>query len=174
MIQKKKFDDWKILGVLASSVRTEILKLLLNFEFRSLTEISRELKHLDWDMSLSGLLKHMKLLEEAGLVRHESGIFAEKPDARKVLYCLEGRERIEELLDKVEKKVIGPLYAGVIFGNTAKMAHRVQGMRRDSFSREYERLKSLLSKCDSEEVYKFLTQDEKKKLKLWRMMISIM
>jgi len=171
---KIKVDDWGLLGVFESEVRVEILKMLLSFEFRSLSEIAGILEKRGWKMTLSGVLKHMKELEKVGLVRRESGIFGEKPDARKTIYFLEGRERVEKLLERLENEIMNQVKAGTIFGETAKMARQMQGTGRGLTDKEKERLGSLMAECESENVFKCLTEDEKKKLKLWRMMMSIM
>jgi hypothetical protein len=173
-ISNSKTNDWEFLGIFKSDVRVKIIELLLGFEFRSLSEIAGSLENSGWKMTLSGVLKHMKELEKAGLVRHESGIFVEKPDARKTIYFLEGRERVEKMLRQLKTDIVNPLRAGVLFNETAKVARRIQGMRRGLIEKEKERLKSLLTECESEKVYKYLTEDEKKKLKFWRMMMSIM
>jgi len=170
---KLEVSDWGLLGVFGNKVRVEIVKLLLDFEFRSLSEIAKGLENRGWKMTLSGVLKHMRELEKAGLVRQQPGIFAEKPDARKTLYFLEGRERVEKVLLQLENDVINPLRAGVIFGETAKIARRIQGMKYGLIEKEKARLESFLDECESENVYGYLTEDEKKKLKLWRMMLSI-
>jgi DNA-binding transcriptional ArsR family regulator len=171
---KLEVSDWGLLGIFENRVRVEIVKLLLELEFRSLSEIAQSLENRGWKMTLSGVLKHMRELEKAGLVRHEPGIFAEKPDARKTLYFLEGRERVEKVLQQLEGDIVSPLRAGVIFSETAKIARRVQGMRHGLVNKEKVHLESLLDECESEKVYGYLTEDEKKKLKLWRMMMSIM
>jgi len=171
---KLEVSDWRLLGVFENKVRVEIVKLLLELEFRSLSEIAESLENRGWKMTLSGVLKHMRELEKAGLVRHEPGIFAEKPDARKTLYFLEGRERVEKVLQQLENDIVNPLRAGVIFSETAKIARRIQGMRYGLVDKEKRCLESLLDECESEKVYGYLTEDEKKKLKLWRMMMSIL
>lgn len=165
--------DWKLIGVFSNAVRVEIIKMLLEFEFRSLSEIAKTLEKRGWKMSLSGVLKHMKELEKAGLIRHDPGIFAEKPDARKTMYSLEGRERIEKILQKLEGDVVVALKAGMIFSEAANLIRRIQRMKRKLTTKERKSLESLLVKCESENVYKYLTEDERKKLKLWRMMLSI-
>ncbi len=167
-------DDWGLLGIFESEVRVEILKMLLRFEFRSLSEIAGVLEERGWKMTLSGVLKHMKELEKVGLVRRESGIFGKKPDARKTIYFLEGRERVERVLQRLENDIVNQLRAGAMFGETARMARLMQGTGAGLPDREKERLGSLIAECESENVYKHLTEDEKKKLKLWRMMMSIM
>lgn len=166
-------DDWGLLGIFESEVRVEIVKMLLRFEFRSLSEIAGMLEKRGWKMTLSGVLKHMKELEKAGLVRRESGIFGEKPDARKTIYFLEGRERVEKVLQRLENDIVNQLRAGAMFSETARMARLMQGTRVGLTDMEKERLGSLMAECESENVYKCLTEDEKKKLKLWRMMMSI-
>lgn len=165
-------DGFELLSVFESKVRVEIVKMLLELEFRSLSEISDELRHRGWSMTLSGVLKHMRELEKAGIVRHEPGIYAEKPDARKTIYSLEGRERIEKVLQLLEGEVVRALRAGVLFGETARVARQMQGARQGSFEKEH--LESLLGECKSENVYGYLTDDERKKLELWKMMLTMM
>ena len=168
-----KVDSWKFLHVFESEVRRGIVRLLLQFEWRSLSDIARELESgLGRKISLPGVLKHMKELEDAGLVRRESGIFTEKPDARKTIYLLEGKERVERILEQLEDNVGNLLSAGVVFSETAKLVRRVQEMGPRLVKEEKKRLESLLVQCESEKVYSCLTEDEKKKVKLWRMMIT--
>ena len=172
---KSKPDSWKFLRVFENEIRVEILKLLLQFEWRSLSDIARNLEHdFGWKITLPGLLKHMKELEAAGIVRHESGIFAEKPDARKTIYLLEGKERVEKMLQQLEENIQKPLQAGVIFNKTAELARKVQRMSTRMVGEERKHLESLLAQCESEKVYQYLTEDEKKKVKLWRMMLGIL
>jgi len=165
--------DFELLRMFGNKVRMEILRLLLDFEFRSLSEIAASLKKRGWEMTLSGVLKHMRELEKAGLVRHEPGIFGEKPDARKTIYFLEGRERVKKLLMLLESDIISLLRVGVVFGEVAKIARQMLGTGHNLSDRDKKRLESLIAECESEAIYKFLTEDEKKKLKLWKMMLSI-
>lgn len=168
-----KVDSWKFLHVFESEVRRGIVRLLLKFEWRSLSDIARELESdFGRKISLPGVLKHMKELEDAGLVRRESGIFTEKPDARKTIYLLEGKERVERILEQLEGNVGNLLSAGVVFSETAKLVRRVQEMGPRLVKVEKNRLESLLVQCESEKVYSCLTEDEKKKVRLWRMMIK--
>jgi len=169
---KSREGGWQLLGVFQSEVRVEILKMLLKLEFRSLSEIAQSLEERGRRMTLSGVLKHMKELEKAGLVRSETGIFSETPDARKTIYFLEGRERVEQVLRHLEIDVIERLRAGMVFDETAKIARRVQGISRPSVQDEKAQLESLLAECASEEMYPYLTEDEKKKLALWKLMLS--
>jgi DNA-binding transcriptional ArsR family regulator len=169
---KLKGSEWQLLGVFQSEVRVEILKMLIKLEYRSLSEIARALEERGHKMTLSGVLKHMKELEKAGLVRSETGIFGETPDARKTIYFLEGRERVEQVLRCLEIDVIGRLRAGMIFDETAKIARRVQGMNRPSVQDGKARLGYLLAGCASGKVYPYLTEDEKKKLGLWKLVLS--
>ena len=67
-------DSWKLLRVFDNRVRVEIVRLLLRFEWRSLTDIAKKLESdFGWKMTLPGVLKHMRELEKSGIVRHESG-----------------------------------------------------------------------------------------------------
>jgi len=168
-------DLWKLLRVFENKVRVKIVKLLLQFEWRSLSDIARKLESdCGWKMTLPGVLKHMKELEDAGIVRRESGVFAEKPDARKTMYLLEGKERVEKILQQLEDIILNPLQAGVIFKETAKLARKVQRMGPRPLREEIRQLESLLAQCESEKVQIHLTEDEKKKIKLWRMMIKLL
>lgn len=168
-----KVNDWSILGVFENEVRVKIVKLLLELELRSLSEIAERLESEGWKMTLSGVLKHMVELEKAGVVRHQPGIFAEKPDARKTIYFLEGRERVEKVLRQLENDIINPLRAGVVFGETAEIFRQIQGIGRRSIDKDKKYLESLLAECESGRVYRYLTEDEKKKLKVWRAIMPI-
>lgn len=167
-----KVDFWKLLQVFQSKVRVEIIKLLLRFEWSSLSDIAEKLKNqCDMKITLPGLLKHMRMLEEAGMVRHESGVFAEKPDARKTIYILEGKERIEKVLHYLEGDIKNSLMAGVTFSEASRLARKIQGMEYRVKREERKRFEYLLDECDSERVKGYLTEDEMKKIRLWRMMI---
>lgn len=172
---KLEVDSWKLLHVFENKVRVAIVRLLLQFEWRSLSEIAKKLES-DYGckMTLPGVLKHMKELEDAGIVRRESGIFAKVPDARKTLYMLEGKKRVEKVLQQLEDNIAKPLAAGVTFSETAKLARKVQGIGVRVAREEKRRLKSLLARCESEKVDSYLTEDEKKKVKLWKMMMALM
>jgi len=165
-------DLLKLLKVFQSKVRIEIVKLLLRFEWVSLSDISKKLKsECGLKITLPGLLKHMKKLENAGIVHHESGVFAEKPDARKTIYILEGKERVEKVLRCLEEDVMNNLVAGVVFSEASKFARKIQGMGRVLGEKDIKRLESLLDECKSEKVESYLTEDEKKKIRLWRIMM---
>ena len=174
-VPKLEVDFWKLLRVFSSKVRVEIVKLLLQFEMVSLSDMAKKLEDkYGRKMTLPGLLKHMKELENAGIVQRESGAFLPTPDARKTIYLLEGRERVEKVLQQLEGNVGNLLLAGAIFSETAKLARKVQGIRPKLVKEERKRLESLLARCESEEVYSHLTDDEKKKVKLWRMMTTFL
>jgi DNA-binding Lrp family transcriptional regulator len=169
-----KIDFWKLLHAFENEVRVEIIKLLLQFEWRSLSDIAKKLED-DYDrkMTLPGVLKHMRELEKVGIVRHESGIYSERPDARKTIYVLEGKERVQKIIELLEKNVASILNAGIVFHETAGIARKLQRIGRKTTTEENESLKRLIAKCESEEIGAFLTEDEKKKLKLWKMMIAM-
>jgi DNA-binding transcriptional ArsR family regulator len=168
-------DSWKVLRVFANEARVAVLRLLAKMEWRSLSEIAEKLESdYGWKMTLPGLLKHMKELEDAGIVRHESGVFAKVSDARKTIYTLQGKERVEKILQHLKVNVANPLEAGLIFSETAKLARQVEGVAGTVTKEEHRHLKSLLARCESEEIFGYLTEDEKKKVKLWRMMLKIM
>jgi len=172
---KLEVSFWELLRVFSSRVRVEIVRLLLQFEMMSLSDIAKKLEDkYGRKMTLPGLLKHMKELEDAGIVQRESGAFLPAPDARKTIYLLEGRERVEKVLQQLEGNVGNLLLAGAIFSETAKLARKVQGIRPKLVKEERKRFESLLALCESEEVCSHLTDDEKKKVKLWRMMTTFL
>jgi len=168
-------DFWRLLRVFENKVRVEIIRLLLQFEMLSLSDVARKLEaEHGRKITLPGLLKHMKELEDAGIVQRESGAFLPTPDARKTVYLLEGKERVEKALQQLENNVGKLLLAGAIFSETAKLARKVQGMRYKFVKEEKNRLEFLLAQCESEKVYNCLTEDERKKVKLWRMMMTFL
>ena len=170
-----EIDSWKLLRIFENRARVAIVRLLLQFEWRSLSEIAEKLEtDYGCKMSLPGLLKHMKELESAGIVRQESGVFAKVSDARKTIYTLEGKKRVEKVLRQLEDNVANPLMAGLIFSETAALARKVQGIGAMIPKEERKRLESLLESCESERIFPYLTEDETKKVKLWRMMLTLM
>ena len=172
---KSEVDFWKRFRVFENNARVEIVKLLLKFEMMSLSDIARKLEaESSRKMTLPGLLKHMKILEDAGILQQESGAFLPTPDARKTVYFLEGKERVEKILEQLEGSVGNLLLAGALFSETAKLARKVQGTRLGLVKGERKRLEFLLEQCESERVYNHLTNDEKKKVKLWRMMMKFL
>jgi DNA-binding transcriptional ArsR family regulator len=168
-------DSWKLLRVFENKVRVAVVRLLLQFEWRSLSEIAEKLES-DYNckMSLPGLLKHMRELESVGIVRQESGLFAKVSDARKTIYTLEGKERVGKILQELEDNVAKPLMAGLTFSATAELARKVQGIGAMAAKDEKRRLATLLESCESEKIFSHLTDDERKKVKLWRMMMTLM
>jgi len=167
-------DFWKLLHIFENNVRLAILKMLLQVEWRSLSDIQRKLENeLGLKITLPGVLKHMKELEEAGMVRRESGAFMEKPDARKTIYMLEGKERVQKIMNQLEKNVGSMLKAGTTFGETSNLARKIQRIGTKPMRQGKEQLKKLIAKCEKPDVNEHLTLDEKKKLKLWKMMLTI-
>jgi predicted transcriptional regulator len=174
MASSDETDFWKLLHAFENKVRLEIIGLLLQFEWRSLSDLARKLdSDFDVKITLPGVLKHMKELERAGIVRHESGIYSEKPDARKTIYILQGKERVQKIMELLQKDIATILNAGIVFNETSKLARRLQGVGRKINEDEKQNLKTLISKCESKEVSIYLTEDEKKKVRLWKMMIAI-
>lgn len=166
---------WKLLRAFENKTRIEIVRLLLQFEMISLSDIAKKLEgQYDRKITLPGLLKHIKILEDAGIVQRESGAFLPTPDARKTVYLLEGKERVRKILQQLESNVGNLLLAGAIFSETAKLARKVQGVGGELVKEERKRLQSLLAQCESEKVFSRLTEDEKKKVKLWRMMMTFL
>ena len=171
---EQETEFWEFLSIFGSKVRIAILKLLLQVEWRSLSDIQKKLgNESGLRITLPGVLKHMKELEEAGMVRRESGAFMEKPDARKTIYMLEGKERVLKIMNQLEKNVGSMLKAGAMFSETSNLARKMQGIGRRATTKEKAELERLIVECEKEEVNRHLTQDEKKKLRLWKMMLTL-
>lgn len=166
--------SWKLLRVFSNTVRVKIVRLLLQSEMASLSDIAEFLKGDQLQMSLPGLFKHMQILEKAGIVRQMSGgIVLDKPDARKTMYLLEGKERVERILQQLETGVANLLIAGEMFRKVSRLAPRVLEVG-PKFRREERRLfESLLVQCESTNVYELLTEDEKMKVRFWRKMMTL-
>lgn len=172
---KSEVDFWKLLRVFESKVRIEIVRLLLQFEMMSLSDVARRLEDESGrKMTLPGLLKHIRILEDAGIVTKESGAFLPTPDARKTVYLLEGKERVERILWQLESNVGNLLLAGRLFSETTRLARKLQRAKHSLDEKEIKRLELLLDQCESEGVYNHLTDHEKKKIKLWRMMMTFL
>jgi len=170
----KQYEFLNLLKVFENEVRIEVIRLLLQFEWQSLSEIAKKLENkFGWKMTLPGLLKHMIELENTGIVRHESGIYAKKPDARRTIYILQGKERIQRILELLEEKIATALMAGAIFNETSKLARKLEGIGGTPIKKEKQALESLIAKCESDEIQVHLTEEEKKKVKLWKMMIAM-
>jgi len=147
----------------------------LQFEMMSLSDVARRLEgESGRKMTLPGLLKHIRILEDAGIVTKESGAFLPTPDARKTVYLLEGKERVERILEQLESNVGNLLLAGRLFSETTRLARNLQRAKHSLAEKEIKRLELLLDQCESERVYNHLTDYEKKKIKLWRMMITFL
>jgi anion-transporting ArsA/GET3 family ATPase len=166
--------SWKLLRVFSNTVRVKIVRLLLQSEMASLSDIAEFLKTNQLQMSLPGLFKHMQILEKIGIVRQMSGgIVLDKPDARKTIYLLEGKERVERILQQFETSVANLLIAGEMFRKVSRLAPRVLEVG-PKFRREERRLfESLLVQCESTNVYELLTEDEKMKVRFWRKMMTL-
>ena len=172
---ESEVDFWKLLRVFENNARVEIVRLLLRFEMISLSDIARKLEDESGRrMTLPGLLKHMKILEDAGILQQESGAFLPTPDARKTIYLLEGKERVKKILEQLEDNVVNLLLAGKLFSKTAKLARQVQRTGHKLVKPEKRGLEFLLEQCESERIHRNLTDDEKKKVRLWRMMLTFL
>lgn len=160
------------LGVFESNVRIEIIESLLKYELMSLSEIRKNLKETyDRKITLPGLLRHMHELENVGIVRQESGGFLPTPDARRRVYMIQGKERVRDILqswDRLNTK----LSAGMAFSDLTKIARNVFSTGTIPQPRERNILEKMMEKCESEEIVCHLMDDEKKKLKFWKMMLS--
>jgi DNA-binding transcriptional ArsR family regulator len=163
-------DPWKFLHIFANSVRIDIIKQLSQLEMATLSDIANRLGNQGLKMSLPGLLKHMGILEDAGIVRAESGgVVLDLPDARKTVYFLAGRERVDKILKQLENNICNYIAAGETFNRAHKLARKIDTLGRKLSLEERKYFESLIIKCESTKVYDLLTEDEKKKVKSWRM-----
>jgi DNA-binding transcriptional ArsR family regulator len=164
--------SWVQLGVFQSKTRIEILELLLKYEISSLSEICKKLKEIyDLKITLPGLLRHMHELEKVGIVRQESGGFLPTPDSRKRVYIIQGKDRVKEILQSWEKLNM-KLTAGIAFNELTKVARNVFATGTIPQPKDRKILERMIEKCESEEVKCHLMDDEMKKLKFWKMMLS--
>jgi hypothetical protein len=164
--------SWRLLHVFASDVRVKIVELLSRFEMQTLSDIAGKLEKDGLEMSLPGLFKHMRILEDAGIVRMVSGGLVDPPDARKNVYFLEGKERVERILDQLENNVCSLLMAMEMFNMASKLALKLDRVGPRMLTLERENFESLLEKLESAQVYNLLTDHERKKVKIWKVMIE--
>jgi DNA-binding transcriptional ArsR family regulator len=94
----------------------QIIEMLLKVERMSLSDIAGELEKRGLGMSLSGVMKHAKELERAGILR---SALADEPDARKTIYTLDGRERVKKIMKHLSE-VASLLETGKIFCETER------------------------------------------------------
>lgn len=173
MGQALKIEPWRLLHVFGNPARIEVVRHLLRTEMATLSDIATELSALGLKMSLPGLFKHMRILEKAGIVRAESGgLLPENPDARKTVYLLEGKERVESILNQLETEVGQLLWASETFHKASILA-RVLDAGPKRFMEERKRFEALLGQCESDKVLNLLTEDERRKVKLWRIMLQL-
>jgi hypothetical protein len=160
------------LSVFESKARIEIVKLLLQFEIMSLSEIRKRLKETyERAITLPGLLRHMHELERVGIVNQESGGFLPVPDARRRVYIIQGKDRVKDILqswDILSRK----LGAGLAFSNLARTARQVFASGVLPQTKERLMLEKLIEVCESSQVACHLMDDEKKKIAFWKMMLS--
>jgi len=166
--------SWRLLRVFSNNVRVKIVRLLLQSEMASLSDIAESLKDDQLQMSLPGLFKHMQILEKAGIVRQMSGgIVLDKPDARKTIYLIEGKERVERILQQLETNVANLLLAGEMFRRISRLAPRVLEVGPKFRKEERNLFERLLEQCESTDVYSLLTEDEKMKVRFWQKMMTL-
>jgi DNA-binding transcriptional ArsR family regulator len=166
---KLQAPSWRFVKILGNKARVHILQLLLDCEMASLSDIVRALERdHGLKITVSGVFKHAKALEKAGLVRHESGGFLPEPDARKTIYMLEGRKRVARILE-LEKQMVDLLRTGLVFRRTAELAREVRGIG-PGYRAERVNLIFWLDQLEKE--MGNLTEDEKEKLRLWRIITA--
>lgn len=159
---------WKIVKIFGSEVRVQILRLLLKGEIASLSDILRLLeKNYGIKLTISGLFKHMKVLEKTGLIRHESGGLALKePDARKTIYLIENKERVQRIL-KLEEQVVAHMRIALMFKKASEIAREIRGIG-PAYEKERKLLEAWLEKLEKERELGNLTEEEEDKIKLWK------
>ena len=169
---RRRREDLSILRILENEARVEIIKTLLEVEGLCLSDIARELEKKGFRMNLPGVVKHVQRLEGVQILRSESGRLSDEPDARKTIYSLRGKERIKKIMNQLIH-VRNLLESNITFSETATLALRIQTRGSRVTEEEVERLKSSLARCESEEIIKHLTEDEKTNVELWKMMLAL-
>jgi len=165
-------ENWNVLKVLQNEARLQIIKALLEVEELCLSDIARKLEEKGYRMNLPAVVKHVHRLEEAQILRSRSGRVSDEPDARKTIYSLQEKERMNEIMTQLTS--IRILFeSGAIFSETAKLALRIQSNLSRATEEELKNLKSSLARCESKEIYKHLTEDEKTNLELWKMILEL-
>jgi repressor of nif and glnA expression len=167
-----KFQTWKFLSLFEDEARVQIIKILQKSEKLCLSDIAKLLEKEGYTMRLPAVVKHVQKLEEAGILRSESGRLTDKPDARKTMYILQGKERVKKVMNQLND-IMNTLESGATYNETAKLALMIQTTRRTATEEETEKLKSLISKCESEEISPHLTTEEKENIKLWKTMLAL-
>lgn len=165
-------ENWRPLRVFQNEARLEIIKVLLEFEELCLSDIARKLEEKGYRMNLPGVVKHVQRLEKAQILRSKSGRVSDEPDARKTIYTLQEKERIKEIMRQLANIRIS-LESGAIFSEAAKLALSIQSQLSRTTEEELKKLKSSLERCESKEVYKHLSEDEKTNIELWKMMLEL-
>jgi hypothetical protein len=122
-------------------------------------------------MRLPAVVKHVQKLEEVGILRSESGRLTDEPDARKTMYILQGRERVKKVMNQLND-IRNTLESGATYNETEKLALMIQTTRRTAAEEETKKLKSLIARCESEEVNRHLTIEERENIKLWKTMLT--
>ncbi len=160
------------LGIFESETRIEIINLLLSYQIMSLSQMSKKfLENYGRKISLPGLLRHVRELENAGIIRQDSGFLLPTPDARTRVYIIQGKDRVEEVLQGLVT-LKTKLTAGMVFSELSKCARYLMGRETILQLRDREILERMIEKCESEDVFCHLTNDEKKKLEFWKGMVS--
>jgi len=161
-----------MLGVLENEKRLQIIRILLKFDRLCLSDIARELEKAGYQMRLPGVVKHVQRLEEAKILRSESGSLSDEPDARKTIYSLQGKERAQEIIRQLDK-ITNLLASCTTFNETAKLALRIQANARRATEEEIEELRHSIARCESKMVNRYLTEEEKGNIELWKMMLPL-
>ena len=163
--------NWNILGVFENEKRMEIIKILLKADALCLSDIAKELEKNGYQMNLPGVVKHVQKLQQAKILRSESGSLADEPDARKTIYTLHGKKRVEKIMNQLTN-VRNLLESARIFNEAAEVALRIQTKRGRATEEEIRKLESSLTICESPKVTKNLTEDEKRNVELWKKILT--
>jgi hypothetical protein len=169
---KMKSDPWVQMRVIESEARMEIIELLFEYQIISLSEMKTKLMEIySHKITLPGLLRHIHELEKVGIIRQDSGFFLPKPDTRKRVYIIQGKDRVKEILGSLTK-LKTKLTAGMVFSELSECARYLLSREPILQPNEREMLERMIEKCGSEDIFCHLTDDEKKKLKLYKLMLS--
>lgn len=152
----------KLLSVFLNETRIEILNLLLEKQWMNPKMIEEKLiSEYNRKISTTGLLKHLKKLEQYGILKSQYGL-----DARKRMFKIIERNRVKMVLNILETEVILRLEAGLLAKRIADLSLEIQRLSPVPRRKKIMLLKSLISRFDDSDLKRYLEKDERKKINL--------
>jgi predicted transcriptional regulator len=109
------------ISFLENEARIQVLKMLLKLDRLCQTDIARELYKMGYQMKFPAVIKHVRKLERARLLRSGS----DESDHRKTFYALQSKERVQEIM-RCLTRIRNLLASSSTFEETARLANMVQ------------------------------------------------